>query len=230
MSASVWNPGNGSSVGTVNAENTYKSQYFVATEGQTVFNITNFAYVPTTESLEVCQNGSTQILTKDYLETSGTSITLVEGARVGDVIFVRGLVGSVASQAAATSAAQAAASANAAQIAASSVTNINNTFTASGNTPVLIGLGNLVVTVPAAKQFIAGQFILLVDTLDNTRYVLGRVISYVGTSLTLAITKTKGAGTIANWDLSVSGVPQEAVDIFADPTLLAQVYALSFAT
>lgn len=234
MSASVWNPGDGNTTTIVNADNTYKSQYFIATEGQTVFNLTSFAYAPATESLFVFINGVEQIITKDYLESSGSAVTLTEAARLGDIIHVKALVGAEGAQAAAISAAQAAQSATDAQTAAASIIGVNNSFTASGTTPVVISLGTKTVTIPAGKQFINGQYILLVDSLDNTRYVSGQVGTYVGTNLTLNITKIRGAGTINSWNLSVSGIPETAPpatpapDIFASDLMFAQVIATTY--
>src|SRR5689334_20182296 len=103
--ASIWNPGNSGGQQTISGDNTYKSEYITATtDGQKVFNLTKFAYAVGVESIQVLINGVGQILTKDYVETSGTTITLVEGAAAGDIVQIRALVGSESSQSAATSA------------------------------------------------------------------------------------------------------------------------------
>jgi hypothetical protein len=110
MGASVWNP-NVDPVSTANADNTILSQSFTATQGQSLFNLTNFAYVPGTNSLEVRINGVVQYLTRDYLETSGTSFTVIGGVKADDLVDVIGIVGETNAQEAAISAAQAEASA-----------------------------------------------------------------------------------------------------------------------
>lgn len=82
-------------VGTVlNAANsgTIVPQSFVGTAGQTVFNLTAFTYVPNTNSLTVCINGSFQVSGRDYIETSSTSFTLNEGVQAGDFVDVDGIV------------------------------------------------------------------------------------------------------------------------------------------
>lgn len=55
-----------------------------ATAGQTVFNL-NFTYAPNTNSLFVFVNGSKQIVTLNYTESS-TSVTFLTGLNVGDVV------------------------------------------------------------------------------------------------------------------------------------------------
>lgn len=57
---------------------------FTATAGQTVFNL-NFTYAPNTNSLFVFVNGSKQIVTLNYTESS-TSVTFLTGLNAGDVV------------------------------------------------------------------------------------------------------------------------------------------------
>ena len=109
MSASIWNP-SGTVVPTANADNTLKTQVFTATAGQTLFTLTLFTYQPATQSLLVIVNGVDQILTTDYLETSGSSITFTSALELNDEVVIRGFVGGTAAQAASASAAAAAAS------------------------------------------------------------------------------------------------------------------------
>jgi hypothetical protein len=56
-----------------------------ATDGQTVFNL-SFSYNAGTNSLFVFVNGSKQIVTLNYTETSSTSVTFLTGLNVGDVV------------------------------------------------------------------------------------------------------------------------------------------------
>jgi hypothetical protein len=56
-----------------------------ATDGQTVFNI-NFTYAAGLNSLFVFVNGSKQIVTLNYTETSSTSVTFLTGLNAGDVV------------------------------------------------------------------------------------------------------------------------------------------------
>lgn len=109
MTASIWNPA-GTSTNVANADNNYKHQVFnvdaiIAASG--IFTLTTFAYQVGTESLLVLVNGVDQVLTTDYTETSNSTVT-IPGVKLGDEVVIRALVGSEASQAAATSATQAA--------------------------------------------------------------------------------------------------------------------------
>ena len=57
----------------------------VATAGQTVFNV-GFAYIVGANSLSVLVNGSKQIVTLNYTETTSTIVTFVDGLNVGDIV------------------------------------------------------------------------------------------------------------------------------------------------
>lgn len=57
-----------------------------ATQGQTVFTLATLNYQPDTNNLLVFVNGSKQISGTNYVETSSTVITFVDGLNVGDVV------------------------------------------------------------------------------------------------------------------------------------------------
>ena len=59
--------------------------YVTATQSQTVVNVP-FSYVVGTNNLKVYVNGSKQIITLNYTETSSTSITFTGGLNVGDIV------------------------------------------------------------------------------------------------------------------------------------------------
>jgi len=59
--------------------------YVTATQGQTVVTVP-FSYVVGTNNLKVYVNGSKQVITLNYTETSTTSVTFVSGLNVGDVV------------------------------------------------------------------------------------------------------------------------------------------------
>ncbi len=61
------------------------TQVSTATDGQTVFNL-SFTYGIGTNSLFVFVNGSKQIVTLNYTETSNASVTFLTGLNVGDVV------------------------------------------------------------------------------------------------------------------------------------------------
>ena len=57
----------------------------VATAGQTAFTV-GFTYTVGNNSLSVLVNGSKQIDTLNYTETSSTIVTFVDGLNVGDIV------------------------------------------------------------------------------------------------------------------------------------------------
>jgi hypothetical protein len=65
---------------------TGKEETKTATQGQTVFTLTTLSYQPGTNNLLVFVNGSKQVITDNYLETSSTVVTFVSGLNVGDVV------------------------------------------------------------------------------------------------------------------------------------------------
>lgn len=232
MSASIWD-GNASVTGTVNADNTYSFDRIIAlTQGQKIFVISAFAYAPNTGSLDVRINGVGQAPGIDYIESDSNSITILEGCDIDDIIDVRGLTGSTGAANSAVSAAIAEDAAARAEIAADLVVGIANTFIDTSVTEVTIGLGVKVFTVAAGKQFIAGQFVMATANPAIANYMVGQVTSYVGTQLTLSVSKFEGFGPFSNWNLSVTGVPQPVpiippVTIFEDQDMLTQAVAIS---
>jgi hypothetical protein len=61
------------------------TEVITATANQTIFNL-SFSYGIGTNSLFVFVNGSKQIVTLNYTESSGTSVTFLTGLNVGDVV------------------------------------------------------------------------------------------------------------------------------------------------
>jgi parallel beta-helix repeat protein len=65
---------------------TTQNETQTATQGQTVFTLVDIQYIPATNNLVVYINGSKQVLTLNYTETSSTVVTFVDGLNVGDVV------------------------------------------------------------------------------------------------------------------------------------------------
>ena len=63
-----------------------EQQSFVATQGQTVFTLTNFDYAPGTNNLAVFVNGSKQVYGTNYSETSVNTVTFNSGLNAGDIV------------------------------------------------------------------------------------------------------------------------------------------------
>ena len=61
-------------------------QSFTATQGQTVFTLTNFDYAPGTNNLAVFVNGSKQVSGTNYTETNVNTVTFTTGLNLGDVV------------------------------------------------------------------------------------------------------------------------------------------------
>lgn len=80
----------GGGSGVLSSSGTLVPQSFVPTNGQTVFTITSFSYVPDTTSILVFINGQKQRYNVDYTETSGTSFTLTSGVTANDIVEVLG--------------------------------------------------------------------------------------------------------------------------------------------
>jgi len=118
MTATVWQPGSNSIA--VNAENASLIQKFIATAGQTIFDLTQFTYVVGTGSIRVYRNGvklEASIVEEDSTTRfSLPTLTLL----VGEVIECAAVLGSqdaVTAAAISAAASAAAAAASAASIA-----------------------------------------------------------------------------------------------------------------
>jgi hypothetical protein len=73
------------SADNINGSGNGSSGYVTATQGQTVFTVP-YAYVIGSNSLYVFVNGSKQVSTLNYNETTTTTITFVNGLNVGDIV------------------------------------------------------------------------------------------------------------------------------------------------
>ena len=90
-----------------------------------------------------------------------------------------------------------------AALAASLAAGVLGTSTSS----VLIGTGSKSFTTQTGKQFNAGQYVTITDQADVNNLMWGTVTSYnSGTgALVVDVDVTTGAGTIAAWNISISG-------------------------
>ena len=89
MAANIWAPG-GNTI-AVSTNNSVVVEKFVATAGQVTFTLTSFTYTPGTGSVWVFIDGLRLDTPDDFIESSGSSITLVLAAAVGQNIDVIGL-------------------------------------------------------------------------------------------------------------------------------------------
>lgn len=80
-SPNIWAPGV-----AISANNSLKSQTFVAVEGQTAFTLTAFLYAVNTGSLQVFVGGLHQRAGVDFTESAPNSFTLTTGVSAGTIV------------------------------------------------------------------------------------------------------------------------------------------------
>lgn len=121
-----------------------------------------------------------------------------------------------AATSASTATAGASTASTAATSASASATNADNFATQAANfaaaligtssTSTTIGTGLKSFTTQAGKQFNSGQWVIISQPTVETNYMAGTVDSYSGTTLGVNVINTGGSGTIASWNISISGV------------------------
>ena len=83
---------------------------------------------------------------------------------------------------------------------------LTNALSASSASEITIGLGAQTFEITGDKYFSAGMIVLVEKSDDATKWMLGSVTSYAGTTLTLDITETNGAGTFSDWTIVLTGL------------------------
>src|SRR5260221_1760561 len=81
---------------------------------------------------------------------------------------------------------------------------------ATSTTSLTIGTGSKTLTISAGKAFQAGQWVLIQETSNSANQMLGQITAYGGTSLTVNVTATGGAGTHADWTIALTNSPAAA--------------------
>lgn len=64
-----------------------------------------------------------------------------------------------------------------------------------------IGTGSKSFTIPAGLSFVNGDIVVAIQTSNSSNYMYGAVTSYSGTTLTINMTTTAGAGTFTDWTI-----------------------------
>lgn len=106
---------------------------------------------------------------------------------------------------AATSASNAADSASAAMNSATNAATSATGLTATSTSSLEIGTGNKTFTVQAGKMFIPGIRITAVNPNNTAQSMSGPVVTYGGSTLVMGVDAVTGSGTVATWNLSVTG-------------------------
>lgn len=80
---------------------------------------------------------------------------------------------------------------------------------ATSTTSVAIGTGSKSFTIETGKAFVVGQFVLVANTADPTKYMAGQVTAHNATTGALTINVptgyTGGTGTLAAWTIGLTG-------------------------
>ena len=93
-----------------------------------------------------------------------------------------------------------------AQAAATLAASYGASLTATSVTPLSIGSGPKTITIQTGKQFILGQWVILVEQSNTANWMAGPITALTGLSLTFNATSTGGAGgPYTDWALGVSG-------------------------
>ncbi len=127
-----------------------------------------------------------QLSANALLQVNAAGTQIVDGPSAGDISN------------AAANASAAAASAAAAALSA-------QTLFGTSATSVTIGTGSKSFTTQSGKQFGVGNWLLISDGSNPANFMHGYVTAYSSTSLTVEVTNVGGSGTIADWDIFVSG-------------------------
>lgn len=85
-------------------------------------------------------------------------------------------------------------------------TGLSNGLAATSDSEITIGTGARAFQIAANKFFSAGHRALVQKSDDNTKWMLGSIVSYDGTTLTLTIDAVGGAGTFSDWTIGLSGL------------------------
>jgi phage-related tail fiber protein len=80
-------------------------------------------------------------------------------------------------------------------------------FRATSATGTTIGTGQRTFATQSGKGFVAGDFVTIFSDADNGNFMGGQITAYGGTSLTVDVTTTGGAGLLADWTIRISGPP-----------------------
>ena len=219
--ANVWQP---RVILDISQEVKSVSQKFIATEGQTTFDITDFAYAVGTSSLAVYKEGSLI----DAVELSDTSFVIIEGCAEGDKVIAKALVDTVLgditdieqhvidSAASATSAQLKAWEAEAERLTADSYA------TEAASVPVKLyasnGDGTFTATDTDPTEYSSLHYSTTVDLINDTTPQLGGVLDTNGRLVQLS----KGA------DIASAATLPNAVDgNYANVTGVAAITAIT---
>lgn len=95
--------------------------------------------------------------------------------------------------------------ANAAAASAASAAAIAGAFVGTSISSLTIALGSKSFATQAGEQYTAGIWLSAVSAASGSNWMFGQVTSYTGSTLVLDVQAVGGAGTFADWNLSLTG-------------------------
>ena len=78
-------------------------------------------------------------------------------------------------------------------------------YQATSTTSLTIGTGSKSFTVQSGRGYTVGQRLRASDSSNSANYMEGVVTSYSSTTLVLNVDRTGGSGTIASWNINITG-------------------------
>jgi hypothetical protein len=84
------------------------------------------------------------------------------------------------------------------------------TQSATSATSFTIGTGSKTFTIQAGKAFQVNQWVIIQETSNSANQMLGQITAYSGTSMTVNVIATGGAGTHADWTIALTNSPAAA--------------------
>lgn len=110
-----------------------------------------------------------------------------------------------AASSATSAAASASNAATSASAAATSASDLASAWRATSTSSLAIGTGSKTFATQSGKLFEVGSFVTIAHVGTPTDFMFGQVTAYSGTSLTVSVALASGAGTFADWTITVSG-------------------------
>lgn len=172
-----------------------------------VLNPNQYSLTATTLTLTTAPvTGTQNIMLFSPSASIGAAATSAAAAAASASSSATSATASAASaSAASTSATNAATSATAAAASATAAQGYAASYSATSTTSLVVGTGAKTFTTQSGKLFTAGQFLQISSNASALNYMHGTVTSYSGTSLVMNITDIGGSGTLADWNISISG-------------------------
>lgn len=217
------------------ASGTYSETIIAGSDGQIAFTGAGFTGTLDNVTVTPAVSAGYQVQSPAAFTLSSTTLTFAVAPPVGtNNIYVyapfqlAGAAGAaqVAADAAAASAVSAAADAaqtaldriataadrvqtgldvTSANTSATNAQNYSQSYSGTSTTSLLIATGAKVFTTQSGKLWVAGQQLQIASNANNANYMHGAVTTYSGTTLTMSITDIGGSGTLADWNISISG-------------------------